>query len=218
MHPDYDENHEKVDGDPTSHHVRRALKGDREGLGWVVARFSPLLKAQAAYRLGTRAGQVDAEDIVSEAWLVALRRLGTVLNGEGRKTPRLLAFLSTTIVNITNRRLRSFIDAKQVSPGAGRDASRAGIDPMDRQAADISGVVTRALRAELSSEIEAALSSLPRADQDIVILRGIEGFTNKEAAEELQDSANSVSQRYVRALRKLRERMPDSIFTEFVEE
>src|SRR5436190_5132060 len=40
-------------GTATTVHVRGAIAGDRESLGWIVTRSSPLLRAQAVWRLGT---------------------------------------------------------------------------------------------------------------------------------------------------------------------
>src|SRR5262245_45645424 len=87
----------------TSQRVRNAMSGDRESLGWVVIRFTPLLKAQAAWRLGPAlVRQIEVDDILAEAWLVAVRRLGDLLRDDGHLTPRLLAFLGTTILHIVN--------------------------------------------------------------------------------------------------------------------
>src|SRR5262245_54198051 len=96
-------------GDPTatSVRVRGAIAGDREGLGWTVTRFTPLLRAQAVWRLGQLSGQVDVDDILAEAWLVMLnRRNDLVLDGR-RATPRLLTFLGTTILNLVNKRFEA---------------------------------------------------------------------------------------------------------------
>lgn len=50
-----------------------------------------------------RAG-VDPDDIVAQAWLVALRRLEDLVHDDGLSTLRLIAFLGTTILRIVNRR------------------------------------------------------------------------------------------------------------------
>src|SRR5262249_39322042 len=93
-----------MDREPlTSQHVQLALRGGGTSLDWIVTRFSPLLKAQAAWRLGAKLrSQVDPDDVVAEAWLIVFRRLSDLDRGGGRTTPRLLAFLGTTILNIVN--------------------------------------------------------------------------------------------------------------------
>ena len=59
----------------TTRHVRAALGGDPESLAWLFRHFSPLLRAQAVYRLGEDVGRVDPSDVVSEAWLVCASSL-----------------------------------------------------------------------------------------------------------------------------------------------
>src|SRR5688572_27414539 len=61
-------------GEPTSTRLRRAIDGDRESFGWVVAHFDPLVIAQVRLRLGAAAPTDDAiRDVVDEVWLVTLR-------------------------------------------------------------------------------------------------------------------------------------------------
>ena len=89
--------------DLTSFHVERAEAGDGVSLEWVVRRFSAVLLAQARYRIGTRLRAiVEPEDLVSEVWAVTLPRLGELGSREGRKTPVLLKFLTTTLLNRVN--------------------------------------------------------------------------------------------------------------------
>ena len=132
----------------TTLHVRRAVHGDRESLGWVISRFTPLLKAQAAYRLGAQtARHIDVEDLVAEAWLVALRRLSDLVQKDGRHTPRLLAFLSTTILNLVNHRLDRQIRREDGGQGPESRANPGTAEPLDQRAVEMSGAITRAIFA-----------------------------------------------------------------------
>jgi DNA-directed RNA polymerase specialized sigma24 family protein len=51
----------------------------------------------------------------------------------------------------------------------------------------------------------------------VVVLRGIEGLSNKEAAEEMDEASTNVSHRYRRALAKLRDRLPRSVFQDLAD-
>ncbi len=87
----------------TSLHVQRARSGDERSRAWLVARFSPLLRAQARYRLpGGLSRLVDADDLVDEVWMVALPRMAELRERDGRHTPVLLKFLSSTMLNKIN--------------------------------------------------------------------------------------------------------------------
>lgn len=203
-------------GSPTSIQVRRAVRGDRASLSWVVVRFSPLLKAQASWRLGAAMrSQIDPEDVVAEAWLVALKRLDDLVHDDGRSTPRLLAFLGTTILRIVNRRIdEAVVGARRIAPPpADEDAP----GPVDELQATVTGAVTHAARSELSAALEACLAELGDKDRQVILLRLVEGLTNEEAARELGETPNTVSHRYRRALARLRQAMPESFLDELEE-
>ncbi len=204
----------------TTLHVRRALEGDQESLSWVVGRFSPLLRAQAAHRLGpVLSRQLDPDDILAEAWLVVLGRLKDIAGREGHSTPRLLAFISETIRRIINHQLDLSIRRKDLVPdsNARSGSTSSGADPIALHAADITGVITHAMRDERNAAVEACLAQLQEPDREILILRGIEGCTNQETADELNEPPNTVSHRYLRALEKLRNALPNSIFDELAD-
>src|SRR5262245_16381349 len=196
----------------TAIRVRGAIAGDRESLGWIVTRFSPLLRAQAAWRLGPLAGQVDVDDILAEAWLVMLRRRNDLVLDGRRATPRVLAFLGTTVLNLVNNRIKAAVRQKRRTAPSPRPELE--IDPLDELAATVTGALTAAARGEIGSRLDASLAALPEKDREVVLLRAVEGLTNLEAAQELDEPPNTVSHRYRRAIEKLRAIVPDSLFDE----
>jgi RNA polymerase sigma-70 factor (ECF subfamily) len=199
----------------TTFHVRRAIGGDAQSLAWMVARLSPLLLAQASYRLGaTLRRMIDPEDLVNDAWLVALRKLPELSVRDGHHTPVLLRFLSTTLLyrinNLVKRHLRG--EAVTMAAVAGQT------DPLDRVAAENTGVVTRVVREELRSEVTRCMTELDEQDREILLLRGIEQQPTATVALVLGISPGAVSMRYSRALERLRQSLPGSVFDELVEE
>ena len=198
----------------TTQHVQQALRGDRDSLGWVVGRFSPLLKTQAIWRLGPRLGsQVDPDDVVAEAWLVALRRLGDLDREGSHSTPRLLAFLGTTILNIVNRRIEEAARrTRRMAPPAEGKAEE--LPAADEWEATMTGAVTQAMRTELASSLKTGLASLAQRDREVILLRTLEGLSNLEVAAQLGEAPTTVSHRYRRALGKLRASVPKSFLDE----
>lgn len=203
----------------TSVHVRNAVEGDLESLGWVVARLSPLLLAQAAYRLGPQLRSVhDPEDLVNDAWAVALTRLGDLEPKNGRFTPVLLKFLSTTILFRVNNLMKRHLRAGAVGrlePDSERPGESAVIDQLP---AETSGAITLALRKELESTVARCLEALDARDREIILLRGIEQHPNHTVALLLGVSPQNVAMRYHRALKRLRARLPGSVFDEMTED
>lgn len=207
---------ERSFGELTSMHVQQAVGGDAESVGWIVARFSPLLIAQANYRLGTRLRSVvDAEDLVNETWMTALPRLETLDARDGSHTGVVLKFLSRTLLfriqNLARKQLRRGRVQANLPADAGEDAG----DPMRELPAEMSGAVTRAIRAERRDAIYRALDELTEAEREIIVLRGVEQQSNNVVSVLLGISGQAATMRYRRALDKLREKLPSSVFDEF---
>jgi RNA polymerase sigma-70 factor (ECF subfamily) len=179
----------------------------------VVTRFTPLLRAQANLRLGRLQGQYPVDDVVAEAWLVALRRRSEFVPNDVPSTPRMLRFPGTTILNLVNRRIEDYVrrGARQAPLPASDDS-----DPEVSGLADtVTGAVTQAVRHEAAAALEAALNGLSTLDRQVIILGIVEGLSNQETALQLKESPNTASQRYRRALARLREALPESFFAEF---
>ncbi len=198
----------------TTLHVRRAMAGDMNSLGWIVRRLSPLLLAQARYRLSGRLASVcDPEDLVADVWAVSLPRLRQLGARDGRHTPVLVRFLSTTLLYRFNNLVQKHIIGKPPKEAPSGDGSE-GTDPVGSLSAAETGVVSAAIRDELGGQILQALERLDERDREVVVLRGIEKNSNKEVATVLGELPNTVAVRYKRALERLRKQLPDSVLAE----
>ncbi len=196
--------------DLTTQHVARARAGDAASLAWLVERFSPLLLAQARYRLGPRmANRITPDDVVQDTWALSLPHLAGLTPRDGRSTPVLLRFLSTTLLRQVNNLLRWRMHAAE----EGGDASA----PFRSLSAETRGPLTRAMHLESRSLVLAAIDELAERDRELVVLRAIEQRANEEVAELLGLAPNTASQAYRRALERLRARLPRSAFDELEE-
>jgi RNA polymerase sigma-70 factor (ECF subfamily) len=61
------------------------------------------------------------------------------------------------------------------------------------------------MRAELQLQLQQALNAMDPIDREVLTLRHFEELNNNEVAEVLGVSKTAASNRYVRALRRLRE-------------
>ena len=178
--------------DLTTIHARRAVAGDGESLTWLVERFAPALLVQARYRLGRLPRSLcEPEDLVQDAWLVALPRLPELLPWQGRFTPALLKILSTAVLNRSNALYKKHL--------AGKPRVWADKGALSSLAGDATGIVTRVVRSERCASLLAAIEQLSPADQEIIILRGIEQASNETVAEVLDLKPNTATVRYRRA-------------------
>ena len=97
----------------TSIHIQQAVQGDLESLGWVVRRFTPVLLAQAAYRIDTGLRHLyDPEDLVHDVWTTALPKLSDLPVQEKGFTRLLVKFLSTILLYRFNNLVRKQITGK----------------------------------------------------------------------------------------------------------
>lgn len=197
--PDEDR-HDSADLSETSFQIRRALKGDTVSLTWVVAHLGPLLHAQARYRLSP-ARQDEADDVVHDVWLSALPRLGDLRARNGRFTPVLVRYLSKTLLHRVQRRQRDEVRPSQLE---------ATSEP------EVSPVVTEASRREIHGLLLDAIAGLGERDREVLVLRGVEQWSNREVAELTGELQNTVAVRYRRALERLRGCVPDSLLDELV--
>jgi RNA polymerase sigma factor (sigma-70 family) len=202
--------------DTTTLHVRRACGGEEQSLAWVVERFTPLLRAQATVRLhGVADGLCDADDLVQEVWAVALPRLEDLNPRDERLSPVLIRFLATTLLNkVNNLMMRRLRRGEGLASPLVHDSRT---PTLERFPDSVTGALERAARDEAVEELHAALERLGERDREILVLRGIEQLEAGEVARRLGLKPSAVSMRYRRALDRLAEMLPGSIFEELAE-
>ena len=209
---------EEIERDPageTSLWVRQAIEGDAPSLEWIVAKFTPLLLASAKYRISPMLQRIcDPEDLVNDAWLVLLPKLASLSPRDGRFTPVLLKFLTTTIVQQLNNQMKKQI-RRQARNIAGDDSDGASGLPIE---ASWTGVVTRVVNKERSEAVTRSLEKLAADDFELLVLRGIEGQPYRDIAAVTGGDPKSLAVKYSRALDKLRRELPGSIFSELIDE
>ncbi len=195
-----------TDPGQTSLHLRAAIAGDPTSASWLIAHLSPLLVAQANWRLGPHLrARCEPEDLVQEAWLAALPRLAELQPREGRITPVLLRFLATHIVHQINNLARAALR----QPTADSEAMSMSAVP-----AAETGVVSAAVRADRRRVLLDAIDSLEAIDREVLLLRGIEQRTLATTAELLGVSQAAVTMRLQRALQRVREHLPADLYAD----
>jgi RNA polymerase sigma factor (sigma-70 family) len=198
--------------DETSLHIVRAIGGDQDSVGWLIANFRGLVEAQVRLRLRGQGSPQDVEDVAGDVWVVVLQKLSDLVPREGRHAPVLVRFLGSTVLGTCNNFLRKRARCI-VNPGtAAADGSRA--EPIDELAARSRAVVSRILMRESASVVDACLAQMSDEHRDVLVLRLMEERTNQEIAGLLGVAANTIAVRYRRALDALRARLPPALFGE----
>ncbi len=185
--------------------VARLAQADESALAELFARYRGRLTRLIDVRLDPRARKrVGVDDVLQEAWVAARQRIDQAARIDG--TPIfvwLRMIVCQTLVDLERLHLRT----------EGRSANR---EVSNYFAATSSASLSRCLLASQTSPIQAAarsetaaalqrqIESMEPNDREILLLRHFEELSNREAAAVLGIKETASSNRYFRALARLR--------------
>ncbi len=153
-----------------------ARDGDRGAFGLLYERYARLVHGILLARVPRK----DAEDLVQDTFLIALRRLHTL-----RETGAFGSWIATIARNLANDYHRRTTEVTELPEE---------IQGEDRQEAEAGRVL-------------AAIKALPEAYRETLMLRLVEGMTGPEIAERTGLTAASVRVNLHRGMKQLRERL-----------
>jgi RNA polymerase sigma-70 factor (ECF subfamily) len=189
--------------------LRRAAAGDQQAVNELFTLYRDRLRAMVRLRLNRRLqGRVDPSDVLQEAYLEICKHFEAYA-----RAPALPFFL--WLRHITGQKLiaahRQHLGAqvrdagREVSlyRGALPEASSASL------AAQLLGRFTSvsraAERAELQIRVQEALNGMDPLDREVLALRHFEMLSNAETAQVLGIKKSAASNRYIRALERLKD-------------
>ena len=189
--------------------LKQAIAGDETALTELFDRYRTRLRQMVRLRMDRRVqGRVDPSDVLQEAFFDISQRIG-----EYAQQPEMPVFL--WMRQITGERL---IDIHRKHLGARmRDAGREvslyhGALPQATSmslAAQLLGKMTSASRALQRAEnqvlVQEALNAMDPVDREILALRHFEMLSNAECAQVLDLSKSAASNRYIRALKRIKD-------------
>jgi RNA polymerase sigma-70 factor, ECF subfamily len=189
--------------------MTRAAAGDQEALAQVFAQYRERLRQMVRLRLDRRLqGRLDPSDVLQEAYLDFARRLPEYAQDQSMPFYLWLRFL-------TGQRLidlhRQHLGAKMRDAGQEVSLYRGALPHASSVslAAQLLGRLTSASRAAIRAEtqihIQEALNSMDPLDREVLTLRHFESLSNEETAAVLGIKKSAASNRYIRALKRLKE-------------
>jgi RNA polymerase sigma-70 factor, ECF subfamily len=189
--------------------LRRIRAGEQHALGEFFGAHRERLRRMVQLRLDRRLqGRIDPSDVIQEAFVDAARRLAEYTVDPAMPPFLWLRFLTAQRL-VTLHRIHLGVKARD----AGREISlhSGPLPSADARslAAQLLGRLTSpsraAIRAEVQIKIQDALNSMDPIDREILALRHFEELNNSETAAVLGLHKAAASNRYVRALRRLKE-------------
>lgn len=170
-----------------AHLVSRARGGDESAFEELVRRHLKSCYAVALARVGQPA---DAEDVVQDAFITALRKLD-----ECRSPEKFGAWLLQIVRNRAHnfRRYQAVRDTLSLDAMLGSESGEAADSPLrDTE------------RGQLKEHLLAALETLTELQREVILLFDLEGWRHKEIAEKLGITEGSARVHLSNARRALR--------------
>ena len=197
------------DSSETEDLLRRAASGERKALALLFEYYRDRLRQMVRLRLDRRLqGRLDPSDVLQEAYLDFARRLPEYIADPCMPFYIWLRFL-------TGQRLidlhRQHLGAKMRDAGQEVSLYRGALPQASSVslAAQLLGRLTSAsraaIRAETQLKVQEALNSMDPMDREVLTLRHFEMLSNDEAAAVLGIKKAAASNRYVRALKRLKD-------------
>ena len=200
---------DEIPNQPVDPAVLHRLQTDGEqALADAFAAYREKFWYLVTFRMDHRiAARVDADDVLQESYVAATKRLQHYL-----KSPDFSLFVwlrmivSQTLIDVHRRHLGAEMRSagREISIGGPRMPQSTSISLAAQIAGQQTSPSRAAIRDESSSQLAEAIATMSELDQETIALRHFEGLSNSETAEVLQISVTSASNRYVRALQRLR--------------
>ncbi|MCA9191795.1 MAG: sigma-70 family RNA polymerase sigma factor [Planctomycetales bacterium] len=183
--------------------------GDPQSLGQLMLKYQDRLERIVRFRMDPRlVSRLDAADVLQEGFLEATKRIGD-FRSQVETIPFFLWLRFIVLQKLTQMH-RFHLGA--LARDATRDVSLYQTAPQQGTsivlAAQLLGQLTSpsgaAMREENRRRIELALSHMDSVDREVLALRHFEQLSNNEVARLLDITPAAASNRYIRAIRRLK--------------
>jgi RNA polymerase sigma-70 factor (ECF subfamily) len=189
--------------------VRRMADGDQKALAEAFAHYRGRLRRMVQLRLDRRLqGRLDASDVLQDAYLDLAHRAADYAANPNLPLflwMRLLTGQRLLILHRKHLRARMRDASQEVSLYRGALPQASSVSLAAQLLGRLSSPSHAAMRAEMQLRLQDALNSMDPLDREVLTLRHFEELTNGETAQVLGLQKAAASNRYVRALEKLRE-------------
>jgi len=196
------------DRDEESVLVDRVVHGDQDALAELFSRHRDRLWRMVTFRMDPRLhGRVDADDVLQESWLSIVQRIDHFLQDASRSIFVWFRLITCqTLVDIHRRHLQTKKRnaAAEFSIDRGWTSSSTSMSLSFHLLGKLTSPSQAAVREEASAQLRASLDSMNEIDREVLALRHFEQITNRETAQILGISEQAASDRYLRALSRLK--------------
>jgi RNA polymerase sigma-70 factor (ECF subfamily) len=204
-----------MDLNPELGRLRAAVaSGDGSVMDELLSNYRDRLRRMVRLRMDQRLfGRVDPSDVIQEAYLEAFRRLDEYLANPQVSFFLWLRFLTGQQLSLAHRRHLG-IQARDANREISLHHSVLPAANSAMLAAQLVGQLTSpsmaAMRTEQQLKLQEALNVMAPIDREVLVLRHFDQLSNIETAEVLGIRPTAASNRYVRAIERLRDVLASS--------
>jgi RNA polymerase sigma-70 factor (ECF subfamily) len=189
--------------------LARLRQGDQQALGELYSRQRDALRRMVTLRLDHRLnGRVSPSDVLQEAYIDALKRVGHYLAKPDMPFPGWLRLVvGQRLVEVHRQHLGAKVRnaGQEISVAHGAWPAASSMCLAARLAGDLPSPSEAAVRNESLALLEEAFNQMDPLDREVLALRHFEELSNNEVAEILGIQKAAASKRYVRALVRLKD-------------
>jgi RNA polymerase sigma-70 factor (ECF subfamily) len=190
--------------------LRRAMAGDESALALLFHGYRDRLRRMFRLRLDRRlSGRVDSSDILQEGYLDVRKRIGEYARDPAAMPLhlwlRLVAGQRLTDIHRYHLGSRMRDAGMEVSLHRGPFPQASSVSLAAHLLCKLTSASRAAIRAEHKLIVQEALNGMDLIDREVLTLRHFEHLSNDDTALVLGLSKSAVSNRYVRALKRLKE-------------
>lgn len=193
--------------------LQLAMDGDQSALGSLFQHYEQRLAKIVKFRMDTRIrGRLDPTDVIQDAFVESTQRFPEYVQSQPMPFFLWLRFIT----------MQKLLQLHRRHLGAqGRDAARDVSIFAAPQSQATSAVIAAhllgqqtspsmaAIRAEQQVQVERALNAMAPIDREVLALRHFEQLENVEVARLLDLSTTAASNRYIRAVKRLKQVIAD---------
>ena len=190
--------------------VERALTGDESALAALFDGYRSQLRRMIRLRLDRRlSGRVDSSDVLQEAYLDVRKRLDEYARDPAAMPfhlwLRLVAGQRLTDVHRFHLGAQMRDAGQEVSLHRGPFPQASSVSLAAQLLGKMTSASHAAIRAEHKLIVQEALNGMDPIDREVLALRHFEHLSNDETALVLGLTKSAASNRYIRALKRLKE-------------
>ena len=188
--------------------LAKAAEGHEESFAEIFEHYHARLSQMVRLRLDRRlAGRVDEQDVLQEAYLAARQKLARYLEQvEFSPFLWLRLVVGEKLIDLHRHHLGTQArDAqREISIYRGPMPTVSSVALAAQLMGRLTSPSNAALRTESKLQIQEALNRMSDLDREVLTLRHFESLTNSETAQVLGLSPAAASNRYVRALARMK--------------